>query len=95
MTITSTAAGADSNAEGAMSVKMVTRSGSNVWHGGLFEQHRNQLFNANSYFNNMNGQPRDHLVFNQFGGLIGGPIIHNRLFFFTHFEAFQLPQTYT
>jgi hypothetical protein len=95
MTITSTAAGADSNAEGAMSVKMVTRSGSNVWHGGLFEQHRNQLFNANSYFNNLNGQPRDHLVFNQFGGLIGGPIIHNRLFFFTHFEDFQLPQTYT
>src|SRR5262245_56370210 len=95
MTISSAAAGADSNAEGAMSIKMVTRSGSNVWHGGLFEQHRNQMFNANSYFNNLNGQPRDHLVFNQFGGLVGGPIIHNRLFFFTHFEAFQLPQTYT
>jgi hypothetical protein len=95
MTITSTAAGADSNAEGAMSVKMVTRSGSNVWHGGLFKQHRNQLFNANSYFNNLNSQPRDHLVFNQFGGLVGGPIIHNRLFFFTHFEAFELPQAYT
>jgi hypothetical protein len=77
-----------------MSVKMVTRSGSNVWHGGLFEQHRNQLFNANSYFNNLNSQPRDHMVFNQFGGHVGGPIIHNRLFFFTHYEAFQLPQTY-
>ena len=68
MTITSAAAGADSNAEGAMQMKMVTRSGTNDWHGGLFEQHRNEYFNANYYFNNLNSQPRDHLVFNQFGG---------------------------
>ena len=96
MTVTSAAAGADSNAEGAMQVKMVTRSGSNSWHGGLFEQHRNQSLNANAYFNNLNGTaPRDHLVFNQFGGLIGGPIKRNKLFFFVHMEAFQLPQTYT
>ncbi len=95
MTITSAAAGADSNAEGAMQVKMVTRSGSNAFHGGLFEQHRNQDLNANAYFNNLNGQPRDHLVMNQFGGLIGGPIKKNKLFFFVHMEAFQLPQTYT
>ena len=96
MTVTSAAAGADSNAEGAMQVKMVTRSGSNTWHGGLFEQHRNQSLNANAYFNNLNGTaPRDHLVFNQFGGLIGGPLKRNKLFFFTHVEVFQLPQTYT
>ncbi len=96
MTVSSAAAGADSNAEGAMQVKMVTRSGSNSFHGGLFEQHRNQDLNANAYFNNLNGTaPRDHLVFNQFGGLIGGPIKRNKLFFFGHFEAFQLPQTYT
>jgi hypothetical protein len=96
MTVSSAAAGADSNAEGAMQVKMVTRSGSNSYHGGLFEQHRNQDLNANAYFNNLNGTaPRDHLVFNQFGGLVGGPIKRNKLFFFGHFEAFQLPQTYT
>jgi hypothetical protein len=96
MTVSAAAAGADSNAEGAMQVKMVTRSGSNSFHGGLFEQHRNQDLNANSYFNNLNGTaPRDHLVFNQFGGLVGGPIKRNKLFFFAHFEAFQLPQTYT
>lgn len=96
MTVTSAAAGADSNAEGAMQVKMVTRSGSNSWHGGLFEQHRNQSLNANAYFNNLNGTaPRDHLVFNQFGGLVGGPIKRNKLFFFVHVEVFRLPQTYT
>src|SRR6185369_4381750 len=96
MTITPAAAGADSNGDGAMQVKMVTRSGSNSWHGGLFEQHRNQSLNANAYFNNLNGTaPRDHLVFNQFGGMVGGPIKKNKFFFFAHFEAFQLPQTYT
>jgi len=95
MTVTSSAAGAESNAEGALQVKMVTRSGSNDWHGSLFEQHRNQLFNANYYFNNINNQPRDHIVFNQFGGTLGGPIMKNKLFFFFHMEAFQLPQTYT
>src|SRR5262245_14649507 len=94
MTITSAAAGADSNAEGAMSIKMVTRSGSNAWHGGLFEQHRNEKFNANGYFNNLNSQPRDHMVFNQFGGHLGGPILRNKLFFFVHYERFELPQTY-
>src|SRR6266567_4140007 len=95
MTISSASAGADSNAEGAYQVKMVTRSGSNEWHGGLFEQHRNQDLNANFYFNNINSQPRDHIVFNQFGGNVGGPIKRNKLFFFAAFEGFRLPQTYT
>jgi len=95
MTITSAAAGAESNAEGAVQMKLVTRSGTNSWHGGLFEQHRNEFFNANYYFNNQQKQPRDHLVFNQFGGTIGGPIIHNKLFFFGNPEIFQLPLTYT
>jgi hypothetical protein len=95
MTVSSASAGADSNAEGAYQVKMVTRSGSNDWHGGLFEQHRNQDLNANYYFNNINSQPRDHIVFNQFGGQIGGPIKRNKLFFFAAFEGFRLPQTYT
>ena len=95
MTITSAAAGAESNAEGALQMKLVTRSGTNTWHGGLFEQHRNQYFNANYYYNNINNQPRDHIVFNQFGGTIGGPIIRNKLFFFANPEIFQLPQTYT
>ena len=95
MTITSAAAGSESNAEGAVQMKLVTRSGTNSWHGGLFENHRNQFFNANYYFNNQQNQPRDHIVFNQFGGTIGGPIKKNKLFFFANPEIFQLPQTYT
>jgi hypothetical protein len=95
MTITSAAAGADSNAEGALQMKLVTRSGSNAWHGGLFEQHRNEKFNANYYYNNLTNQPRDHMVFNQFGGTIGGPIRRNKLFVFANPEIFRLPQAYT
>jgi hypothetical protein len=95
MTVVGAAAGADSNGEGALQMKLVTRNGTNEFHGGLFEQHRNQFFNANYYYNNINSQPRDHVVFNQFGGLIGGPIKKNKLFFFGHVEILRLPQTYT
>jgi hypothetical protein len=95
MTLTSAASGADSNSDGAMQMKMVTRSGSNTWHGLLFEQHRNQDLNANYYYNNILSLPRDHMVFNQFGGSLGGPIKKNKLFFFVYMEALQLPQTYT
>ncbi len=95
MTIVSAAAGAESNAEGALSMKMVTRGGSNDWRGELFWQHRNEYFNANYYFNNINNQPRDHIVFNQFGGRVGGPIFKNKLFFSGYMEVLRLPQTYT
>jgi len=95
MTIVSAAAGAESNAEGALSMKMVTRGGSNDWHGELFWQHRNEFFNSNFYFNNINKQPRDHIVFNQFGGRVGGPILKTKLFFSAYMEALQLPQAYT
>lgn len=94
MTVSGASAGADSNAEGAFQVKMVTRAGTNEWHGSLFEQHRNQDLDANYYFNNISGLPRDHIVFNQFGGMAGGPIKKNKLFIFGHMEAFRLPQTY-
>ncbi len=95
MTISSAAAGADSNSDGAVQMKMVTKSGTNSWHGLLFEQHRNQYFDANYYYNNILRAPRDHIVFNQFGGSLGGPILKNKLFFFVYMEALQLPQTYT
>jgi len=95
MTLSTAAAGADSNAEGAAQVKFVTRRGTNDYHGGAFWQHRNSIFNANYYFNSTRGLPRDRVLLNQVGGMVGGPIIKNKLFFFAHFEAFRLPQTYT
>ena len=66
---------------GSGQVQIVTRSGGNEFHGSLFESHRNTALNANSFFNNLRGEPRDFLVRNQFGGRVGGPIVRNKTFF--------------
>jgi Carboxypeptidase regulatory-like domain/TonB dependent receptor len=67
-------------------VNVVTKSGTNDLHGALFEFLRNDIFNANDYFLKMEGQPRPAMKQNQFGGVIGGPIWKNRLFFFGSFQ---------
>ena len=94
ITLTTSAAEAMGGGEGAANIKFVTRSGTNNFHGGVFWQNRNSYFNANYYFNNINGQPRDIINLNQFGGHVGGPIKKNKLFFFTNVEAYKLPNTY-
>ena len=93
--------GAESAGGGAVQIKFVTKQGSNDFRGALFWQHRNRIFNSNYYFNNIDGLPRDHLILNQGGGNIGGPIIipklfngRDKAFFFVNFEEFRLPQTY-
>ncbi len=95
MTMTTAAAGSDNTGEGAVQIRFVTRSGTNQFHGGLFEQNRNSYFSANYYFNGVTGVPRDRLNLNEFGGRLGGPIWKNKLFFFSNFEAFRLPQSFT
>ena len=92
--ISTAGVGAESAGEGAAQVKFVTRSGSNEFHGGTFWQHRNSALNANYYFNNINGLPRDRFILNQFGGHLGGPFWKNRAFFFVNLEEFRLPQGY-
>jgi hypothetical protein len=94
MVVTTAAAGADNNGEGAAQIKFVTRSGTNDFHGGVFWYHRNTYFNANYFFNNIDRLPRDRVLLNQVGGMLGGPIRRNKLFFFIHYEAFRLPQSY-
>ena len=94
LTISTAAAGADSSGEGSAQVKFVTRSGSNQWHGGVFETNRNDFFEANYYFNGVNGLKRDYLNLNEWGYRLGGPIKKNKLFFFTTFEFFFLPQSF-
>ena len=63
-------------------INVVTRSGANGIHGSLYEFFRNDVFNANSSINNHNGSPRPVLRYNDFGGTFGGPILHDRTFFF-------------
>lgn len=59
----------------------VLKSGTNNWHGSLFEYNRMQTLAANSWFSDRAGLA-DHLVRNQYGGTIGGPIVKDRAFFF-------------
>ena len=61
---------------------MVTKSGTNGFHGSLYEFFRNNDLNANSFFSNRSGSKIAPLHINQFGGSIGGPIVKNKAFFF-------------
>ena len=69
-------------------VSAVTKSGTNEFHGDLFEFVRNDLFNARSYFS-LKGST---LKRNQFGGTVGGPILKNRLLFFGGYQETTLRQ---
>jgi hypothetical protein len=71
-------------------VSMVTRGGSNDWHGTAFEFLRNDKLDANSWANNRAGQPRVLFQRNQFGGNFSGPIARGkRIFFFTGYEGLR------
>ena len=67
-------------------VTLVTKSGTNQFHGSAYEYNRNTLFSANNWFNNRAGVAREALNRNQFGGSLGGPIVKDRVFFFGNFE---------
>jgi len=70
-------------------VNVVTKSGTNQFHGDAFEFVRNALFNARNWGSNFNAYDhgRSQLKRNQFGGTIGGPIIHDKTFFFVGYQG--------
>ena len=67
-------------------VTLVTKSGTNVFHGSFYEYNRNTLLAANDWFSNRAGLARAPLVRNQFGASLGGPVIKNRVFLFGNWE---------
>jgi hypothetical protein len=79
------------NGSGVVSV--VTKSGSNGLHGSAYDFVRNTDFDANAYFNIQHVIPRNNLKRNQFGGTFGGPLIKDRLFFFTSYQGQRQIQT--
>ena len=70
---------------GGAIVNVVTKSGTNDFHGSLYEFHRNDNLDAVNFF----ARSKSQLVFNQFGGSLGGPIIKDRTFFFVTYEGFR------
>lgn len=68
-------------------VDVVTKGGSNAFHGTIFEYLRNEALNANDFFFNKNAQPRGVLKQNQPGFTFGGPIKRDKLLFFTSYQA--------
>jgi len=67
-------------------ISVVTKSGGNAFHGGLFEYIRNNALDARNFFDGANKSP---LRLNQFGGSIGGPIVKDKLFFFAAIESLR------
>ncbi len=70
---------------GLLAVNVITKSGTNQWHGSLYESIQNTAFNSRGYFNPP-PQPKAVEHWNTYGGSIGGPVIKNKLFFFFNYQ---------
>jgi hypothetical protein len=68
-------------------VSATIKSGTNGFHGDIWEFLRNDVLNANSWSNNFNDLPKAKLRWNMFGGTLGGPVIKNKLFFFVDYQG--------
>jgi outer membrane receptor protein involved in Fe transport len=80
---------ADQGMAAGAAVTVVTKSGTNEFHGSGFILHNSEGLNANAFANNANGLKRPPLSNDIFGGTIGGPIVKNKLFFFGAWERYQ------
>lgn len=72
---------------GGAVINVVTKSGTNQFHGSAFEFYRDKSLNANDFFNNANNRPKSPFHFNQFGGTVGGPIVRDKAFFFFDYDG--------
>lgn len=73
-------------------INIATKSGSNTFHGGVYEYLRNKVLNANTYFNNASHTPRPAFTQNQYGASLNGPIRSGKTFFAFGWENFALRQ---
>ena len=70
-------------------VNIASRSGSNSFRGSVFEYHRNKALNSNTFFGKRAGLDKPPFVQNNFGGVLGGPVLKNKLFFFSSYEGYR------
>jgi hypothetical protein len=85
--VTTTNPNASQGRSSGAQVSLVTKGGTNQFHGGVYEFHRNTVTSANDFFNNRVGNPTPKLLRNLFGGTIGGPIKQDKAFFFFSYEG--------
>jgi len=78
---------------GVAFVNVITKSGSNSFHGEAYEFLRNEKADANTFFNNLNARAKNPFRQNQFGGALGGPVLRNKLFFFAAYEGLRVRQS--
>ena len=94
--ITNNAPAEFGNYEGGI-VNATIKSGTNSYHGDVWEFFRNDILNANSWSNNLQYPvlPKQKIRWNMYGGTFGGPIVKNRLFFFADYQAqrFDIPSS--
>ena len=91
--VTTTNANANQGRSGGAQVALATKSGSNDFHGALFEFYRTKKFSANDFFNNLSGIEKPALIRHTFGGALGGPILKDRAFFFYSFEGDRITRS--
>ncbi|MGE5718001.1 MAG: hypothetical protein ACM369_15240, partial [Acidobacteriota bacterium] len=72
---------------GGAVINVVTKSGTNEFHGTAFEFFRDKGLNANDYINVINGRAKSNYHYNQFGASLGGPILKDQLFFFANYDG--------
>lgn len=85
----------DAGHSGGAQVTMITRTGTDHYHGAFYEYNRNTLFSANDFFLNAAGQSRPALIRNVYGFRLGGPFLNHKLFFFVNYEGRQDRQSQT
>lgn len=73
-------------------IVILTRAGTNQFHGALFDFFRNDAMDASDWFANANSLPKPELRQHDFGGVLGGPILRDRTFFFVSYEGLRLRQ---
>jgi len=85
---------AEYGGHGGAVIEMITKSGSNQFHGSLWELYRGASLDAKNYFD-LGASPIPQFVRNQFGAGLGGPLKRNRTFFFANYEGFHQVQAST
>src|SRR5438094_3785604 len=91
---------ADFNSSAGAQVQVVTKRGTNAWHGAAYEYYLDNKWNANSFDNNANGTKLSPYWYSRFGGALGGPIIPKpvlggKTYFFANYEGFRWPNSTT